>query len=453
MATNGASSDLPVGRDFGSYVRAQANNGRLVVQPRMGMADPAVMRRGITRVWEAPGSTVATITVDSYTRVGDYPAAEAATRDGRAINGYPIVAHPDHVTRQVVAPPRSDAFVQVRHGSAQPGPIFRAMSAAGLYISEGGPVSYCLPYGRTPLATSISRWAEATRYLTTAAQRTDVRAHLETFGGCMLGQLCPPSLLVALSVLEGLFFTEHGVQSLSLSYAQQTNAEQDVEAIQALRRLAGEILPRAADWHVVVYTYMGVFPRTELGAAFLLDTSVDVARSGGAERLIMKTPAEAFRIPTIAENIAALSRAHARSVHAPSLSSPTSQSVNDTYTEAAHIVSAVLDQPGQIGSQLLTAFHAGLLDVPYCLHQDNAGNTQAGIDHDGRLAWTRTGRTPVRLNRSTAPPRVTSESLLRMLHYVARGCDDILPAARASIELPIAPVRDPSRRVPERDSP
>ncbi len=74
----------------------------------------------------------------------------------------------------------------------------------------------------------------------------------------MLGQLCPPSLLVALSVLEGVFFKQHGLRSVSLSYAQQTHRGQDVEALLALRTLAAEHLS-GLDWHVVLYTYMGVF--------------------------------------------------------------------------------------------------------------------------------------------------------------------------------------------------
>ena len=67
--------------------------------------------------------------------------------------------------------------------------------------------------------------------------------HLESFGGCMLGPALPAGLLVALSVLEALFFRQHGLRSISLSYAQQTHPGQDLEAVAALRRLAGELLP------------------------------------------------------------------------------------------------------------------------------------------------------------------------------------------------------------------
>src|SRR5581483_6686062 len=145
--------------------------------------------------------------------------------------------------------------------------IFGALIAAWLDATEGGPVSYCLPYSRMPLDASVQNWARACELLA-GLRETGAEPHLETFGGCMLGQLCPPSLLIAMSVLECLFFRQHGLRSVSLSYAQQTSAEQDIEAVLALRRLAGEWLP-GIDWHIVIYAYMGVYPRTPDGASRL----------------------------------------------------------------------------------------------------------------------------------------------------------------------------------------
>ena len=101
-------------------------------------------------------------------------------------------------------------------------------------------------------------WRESSEILA-AGQAEGKPVHMETFGGCLLGQLCPPSLLVAVSLLEGVFFRTHGLRSISLSYAQQTSPAQDREAVAALRRLADEFLPDV-DWHVVIYTYMGLFP-------------------------------------------------------------------------------------------------------------------------------------------------------------------------------------------------
>src|SRR5262245_50861205 len=235
---------------FGEFVAQSKAGGRLVVQPRMGFSDPGAMRAGLLAVEKANATTVGTITLDSYTRVGEHGLAAKAVADGVALNGFPIVTHGANRTRRLV----DDLTipVQVRHGSADPRQIFAAMVEAGLHATEGGPVSYFLPYSRMPLRHSVDNWVQA------CAELRD--PHLGTFGGCMMGQLCPPSLLVALSLLEGMFFRQHGIRSISLSYAQQAHAGQDAEAIRALQTLATQHLS-GTDWHVVLYAYMGVYPK------------------------------------------------------------------------------------------------------------------------------------------------------------------------------------------------
>ena len=290
---------------FASYVADNQAAGRLVVQPRMGFATTEQMRGGLHAVRAARATTAGTLTLDSFTRVGDHASAARALVHGHDLNGYPLVAHGAVMTRAMLEDIVADDFpVQVRHGSALPLGIFHALLDAGLDATEGGPVSYCLPYSRVPLRAAIDEWAACCELLATVGD--DGRgAHLESFAGCMLGQLTPPSLLVALAILEGLFFRRHGVRSMSLSFAQQTNPGQDLDALLALRQLAAEFLPDC-DTHLVVYTFMGLFPRTPAGAAAILAESVRLAVAGGAARLIVKTSAEAYRIPTVAENVAAL---------------------------------------------------------------------------------------------------------------------------------------------------
>jgi methylaspartate mutase epsilon subunit len=407
--------------DFGAFVLARARAGSLVVQPRMGFGDPRRMRAGLLATKRALGTTAGTVTLDSYTRLGDLAAAARALRDGLDLNGYPLVTHGAATTAAMLAGVADGGFpVQVRHGSAVPARIFDALVATGLTATEGGPVSYCLPYGRTPLAESVRNWSASVARLT-ELRGAGVEPHLETFGGCLLGQLCPPGLLVAVSVLEALFFVEHGIRSVSVSYAQQTNHDQDVEAVLALRRLCAELLP-VRDWHVVVYAYMGVFPGTAAGAYRLLGQAAQLAVTTGAERLIVKTVAESRRIPTIEENVAALEHAAAVAAAPPALAVAAGDS--QTYTEAAAIVEAVRNLGPDLGPALLTAFERGYLDVPYCLHPDNRGRTRAFLDTDGRLRWASTGALPIAGLVARVPERrVTSASLLADLSYVQRKFD------------------------------
>lgn len=395
----------------------------MVVQPRMGFSSPKRMREGLAATKAAAARTVGTITVDSYTRTECYAAADRAAAVGLDLNGYPIVAHSTDTTRAMLDGVQDASFpIQVRHGSASPEEILRASLSAGLYAGEGGPVSYCLPYGRTPLRAAVSNWSAACEALADAGDG-GVQPHLESFGGCMLGQLCPPSLLVAITLLEGLFFRQHGLRSISLSYAQQPNEEQDEEAILALRRLASEMLSDT-DWHVVVYAHMGVYPRTRRGARRLLGEAARLAARTGAERLVVKTSAEAHRIPTVAENIEALELAASAAGYIDAHLTEGAAGENEAYAEALAIVEAVLSLDSDVGTALIRAFERGHLDVPYCLHADNHGRAKSYIAQDGRVRWSDTGSIPI--PRSAVSPRegqLGSNGLLAALRYVERKFD------------------------------
>jgi methylaspartate mutase epsilon subunit len=291
-----------------------------------------------------------------------------------------------------------------------------------LRATEGGPVSYCLPYSREPLAASVRSWARSCELLA-QLRGTGAEPHLETFGGCLMGQLCPPSLLVAMSVLECMFFCQHGIRSVSLSYAQQTSPDQDAEAVLALRRLAAEWLP-GVDWHVVVYAYMGVYPRTPGGASRLLAEAARLSVRTGAARLIVKTAAEAYRIPSIADNVSALETAAAA---AAEWRQPAAGDAEDTgiYAEARALVEAVAGLRQDLGRALAEAFRSGYLDVPYCLHPDNARRTRSCIDGTGRLQWSSTGSMPIRhLVRPAGSTELTAAGLLASLSYVERKFDN-----------------------------
>jgi methylaspartate mutase epsilon subunit len=223
-------------------------------------------------------------------------------------------------------------------------------------------------------------------------------------------------------VLEAIFFRQHGLRSISLSYAQQTNTAQDEEAITALRDIAAAHLPDV-NWHIVLYAYMGVYPRTSRGAQLLLDEAAKLAVRAGAARLIVKTVAEAHRIPTVQENVTALetAAAAARQEHRRNLGQGLEQQI---HAEATDLINAVLNLDEDVGRALALAFERGYLDVPYCPHPDNAGRTRSFIDTDGRLQWSTTGSMPVtRVVQSGTTARLTSAGLLSALSYVADKFD------------------------------
>ncbi|MEU9969093.1 methylaspartate mutase [Streptomyces malaysiensis] len=399
-----------------------------LVQPRMGFSGPRRMRAGLEAVRRARAATVGTLTLDSYTRVKDYASAERALADGFPLNGYPLVTHGPDTTRAVLDGIQGPDFpVQVRHGSALPDDIIAALVAAGLDATEGGPVSYCLPYSRVPLREATVSWARSCERFAELRDR-GVEPHLESFGGCMMGQMCPPGLLIAITVLEGLFFHRHGLRSISLSYAQQTDSRQDEEAVAALRSLATAFLPDDTDWHIVVYAYMGKYPRTHGGALLVLRAAAELAVRTGATRLIVKTPAESYRIPTIEENVEALefagAAAAAEATRTPPDAAPAPAPDTGIAAEARQLIEAVLGLHPDIGQALVRAFAKGYLDVPYCLHSDNHGRSRGYIDEAGRLRWASVGSMPIRgITGGTREHTVGSAELLSALSYVERTHD------------------------------
>lgn len=393
----------------------------------MGFSDIDLMRRGLRAVRDSGLPTIGTITLDSFTRTNQHGKARSAVKEGRPLNGYPIVAHGARRTRELLGDVAGPGFaIQMRHGSARPFEIFEVMLDAGITATEGGPVSYCLPYSRVPLDVATAEWERSCALLSDYRGR-GAPVHLETFGGCLLGQLCPPDLLVAISVLEALFFQHNGIRDVSLSYAQQVHFGQDLEALLALRELAASYLAADVSWHVVVYTYMGVYPASRRGALDLLAESARLAASAGCERVIVKTVAEATRIPTVEENVAALRHAHDAAIaRRGTPASPADTGIRD---RAKVLIDAVLALAGTVGDALVRAFRTGLLDVPYCLHPDNANVARSGIDEQGRLIWADPGAMPIaHLVPRAGAHRVTSGELLRMLAHVRRGFDADAPA-------------------------
>ena len=143
----------------------------------------------------------------------------------------------------------------------------------------------------------------------------------------------------------------------------------------------------------------------------------------------MKTVSEAHRIPTVQENVDALIIADraARAIRTAGvdhLSAEGEMECAALLNEAERLVEAVLQLSDDVSKALLHAFAAGLLDVPYCLHPDNHGDSKAYIAEDGRLRWSNVGRMPISAASAEGIfAAMTSTALLRMLRRTADGYD------------------------------
>ncbi len=409
---------------FQRFIKRHKKQGNLIVQPRMGFSQQRSMSLGLRKVEQLGIPVIGTITLDSFTRLGNFESARQAIENNDVLNGYPMVSYRDEENRRMLEGIRSERFpIQVRHGSPLPLRIFRSTLNSDIDAIEGGPVSYCLPYSRVPIHNSIIEW-EKCCYMW--ASQGNGNYHLESFGGCLMGQLCPPSLLISLSVLEVIFFNHHGIKSVSLSLSQGTNSDQDLAALKAIKSLAFKYLSVDIDWHVVFYTFMGKFPSTFDGAKLIIEESAKLAKLGGANRLIVKTVNEAHQIPTISDNLQALKWTHRVANREPlEQRNIDSEKYFEIFDEADGIIQAVLNLDNNIGKAIEKAFLKGFLDIPFCLHPSNNNQTLADIDFNGNVRWVKHGKVPIARKRKKISSELTSSRLLKMLSFNQNKYDTI----------------------------
>ena len=419
---------------FDQYIRYKKRDHHLLIQPRVGFSNIQTMTSGLKAVASLCSNTVGTITIDSYTRNSEFQQIRDALEKRINLNGYPLISHGAHITQSMIQEVSDSVdypfFVQVRHGSAKPFNLFKTMVKTGITISEGGPISYCIPYSSVSIQESTQEWIKSVLYFVEHSKN----AHIESFGGCLLGQLCPPSFLIAVTILEGLFFRQQNLSSISLSYSQGTNLIQDMAGLRVLNSLAKKYLGDG-DWHIVVYTFMGLFPKTIEGAKAAIKESVILAKLGGAARLIVKTTVESQRIPTIEENIEAMIYANEIAMNVEkNINSETTTIQYDAaeeeriFEQAINIIESVLNLSPQFSKAFPIAFSKGLLDVPYSLHPDNLRKTSATINDEGYLEWENIGHLAIpqrTLNRKYFKKSgISSSQLLTLLSFVQRKFDE-----------------------------
>lgn len=410
---------------FQKFIGLHKSQENLIVQPRMGFSKTNLMSLGLRRVKNLNIPVIGTITLDSFTRLRDFESARNALVNNQPLNGYPIVSYEDEQNRKMLNEVRSHDFpIQVRHGSPLPEEVFKSTINSGIDAIEGGPISYCLPYSRVPLNKSIEAWEKCCKIWVSMGNS---HYHLESFGGCMMGQLCPPSVLIAISILEVIFFNYHGIESVSMSLAQGTNSDQDLAALKVVQNLAEKYLKKNIKWHVVFYTFMGQFPLTFEGSRKIIIESAKLAKLGGAGRLIVKTVKEAHQIPNIEDNLNALKWTHQAANCDELLERKiNSEDFDEIYNEADCLIQSVLDINHNPGIAIEKAFSKGILDIPFCLHPNNTNEALAYIDAKGKVQWLKYGNMPLIKTQKGLRIQLTSQKLLEMLSFNQRKYDQTL---------------------------
>jgi methylaspartate mutase epsilon subunit len=395
----------PREKNFSWKLNQALQKGETLAQPRAGVALVHEHISLLQYLEETGGAQLLPTTIDSYTRQNRYKEAQVGIKESRTmgrsmLNGFPAVNHGVFNCRKVVEALESP--VQIRHGTPDARLLAEIAFAGGFTAFEGGGISYNIPYAKDiPLEQSIYWWQYVDR-LTGYYEEMGVAINREPFGP-LTGTLVPPSISHAIGIIEALLAAEQGVKNITLGYGQCGNLVQDVAAIETLKPLAEEYLHKFGYEDTVVTTvlhqWMGGFPQDESKAFAVISWGSVAAALGKATKIIVKTPHEAFGIPTKEANAAGIGTTKQIINMLKDQKMEDSQNLREEKTIIRKETTAILDKVLEVGNGdwavgAVRAFKAGILDVPFAPSRYNQGKVLPVRDNTGAVRLLELGGLP-----------------------------------------------------------
>ncbi len=387
---------------FDRLIKARRSNS-IITQPRCGVAGMDEMEHLLCALEREAHPEILSLSIDSYTRNKDFEKAKRCLKEVPFdLNGFPLVSHGWENGRQLnesIGVP-----LQIRHGSPDAITLFRVALASGITAFEGGGISYNLPYAKNvPLRTSLRAWEVVDCLSGKLATEYSIIVDRELFG-TLTGLLTPPSLAIAVAVLEAILATLQGVRCISVAYPESGNAVQDVAALRSISDIVQGYLknysgiPDAEGIHVfpVLHQYMGPFPQDKTKAEQLISQGALTATWGGATKLVTKTPAEAICIPSTEDNINGLRTAKQVIKAATNCLLDASEIVSEQNwikQEVKEILAPVLEMAKKttLLEAIISAFDSGLLDIPFAPSVHTKGKIMPSRDANGAIRYLKCG--------------------------------------------------------------
>ncbi len=396
---------IPSEKRFSDKLDIAKAEKNTLIQPRAGVALKSEHIKLLSYLEKEGGADLLPSTIDSYTRHNRYEKAEEGIKESlrfnrSLLNGFPAVNYGVSGCREVTESLKSP--MQVRHGTPDARLLTEITMAGGFTSYEGGGISYNIPYSKNhTLEQTIYDWQYCDR-LIGIYEEAGITINREPFGP-LTGTLVPPSISNAVAVIEALLAAEQGCKHVTVGYGQCGNLVQDVAAIKSLDEITNYYLKFNGYTDVTVTTvlhqWMGGFPQSEDKAFGVISSGAMVAALANATKVIVKTPHEAFGIPTRKANAAGLrtTKQLVNMFRDQSLVDRTDVTIESDLIKLE--VKAILDKVfelgrGDVAIGAVRAFEAGIIDIPFAPSKFNAGKVLPGRDNRGAIRFLELGNLP-----------------------------------------------------------
>ena len=396
---------LPEHKQLGKAMRRAVAERRCLTQPRGGFGTFELHRELMVALDRDGHADVVPTTTDSYTRNEQWELAqkgiEESERAGRSmLNGYPMVNYGVRQARELIAAIDKPAIMLT--GTTMPKLTSEIAFAGGYSGYLGSGIAYTTSYIKElSIEDGIRNYQYLDRLASLYAEH-GVELHRRQ-PGFLTGTNIPPSIAIAIAVLDCLLAAAQGVRNYGLEMGETMHLVQDAAAVAACGELCQEYLARKGFrdvfTSVTLLHWMGAWPQDEAQAAALIAYGGTLAAIGGAASVTTKSTHEAFGIPTPKANAEGLRTTRmaiylARHIRLDGLAAYEEEK-RLIAREVRAIVDKVLemgDGDAAIGS--VRAFEAGVLDVPWSPNRHCKSAVLPARDVDGMLRILDPGMMP-----------------------------------------------------------
>lgn len=301
---------VPAQRRWVAARAEAARLGRTSVTTRQGYGRIEENIRSLQTLERDAGIGGATVHVDSYTRWFQFDKAarlvEEEYRVGQnRLNGYAFAYYGYKRFREVLE------SVNIPVGTVlggQDGRLLEEFSVASGVTSGGGsfvPNPFTFSDNKLSLEEALFNGVYGIRM---NAWYRDRGVELETgVRGCNSGTARPPSITMALTLVELLTAAAQGAGNFSVKYYQHGSLVQDVAYLRAVAPIARRYLAQQghpdSEVSVGASHFEGAFPKDPYRAMAALCYQALTARLGGAQELHSKSLEEGTQIPSLDANI------------------------------------------------------------------------------------------------------------------------------------------------------
>jgi methylaspartate mutase epsilon subunit len=395
--------NLPLSKNFANCL--EMFKDRTLIHPRGGYALLEQQKEAMLFFQNKGLADLLPVTVDTYTRNGRFEDAEKGLQEsiktGRSVlNGFPIVNYGVDSCRELVE--SVDRPISLRTASPDIRMVVEVAVAGGISCISGGHIGNVLPFSRDfPLKHAFRCYQFLDRLLSYYAEHDVIITR--KMGSYLTGTLVAPGIALAVMTIECLLSAEQGVKSLSPGYCQGGNIIQDLASLELLPQLCNSYLLEKGyqDCRVTTefHQWMSAFPLDNYRALGVICLGAATAALGGASWVMVKSYDEAHGVPS-KESSAESCRASKQVVamlqgQRYPRSADLDLEKDFIEREARAIIDKVYELgDGDLASGAIKAIKAGVIDIPYAPHVENANRVLTAKDSRGAVRFIDCGNLP-----------------------------------------------------------